>query len=386
MAAGRRGRRGVSAAGCDLGLRSPRLGRAPTPPHPTGPRPRLLGVRVPAPASLRARTRLSGPARARARACLCARACASASARVYLCACAPRPLRGGGALPPPVFPTPSPSPHPFPSPSRSPAAPHCPPHSSQRGFVLSPPHPFSSTPSSLTSPPPPGSTRAWHSPPLAHTPPFSASLLLRPALSRLLARPLARSLALHTRVPLVLVSSCRPLSPLPPPALLPVLLRLGLLIAALAELSLLLCRCPRSSPSPSALPALRLCLLTPSGLAAPGSLLRSAPSPALPDRLLPPPVFSRAFPSTSDCLPSPLSLLLLPQTSFSPPPSPLSASLSGPPPSLSSRSPFLVPLLISCVSPCAFSSLLSSWLPSPAGFHPFSPHPFTLSPSFLSLL
>lgn len=232
---------------------------------------------------------------------------------------------------------------------------------------LSPPHPLR------------GSTRAWHSPPLAHTPPFSASLLLRPALSRLLARSLARSP--HSGPPCSCLSS-RPLSPLPLPALLPVLPRLGLLIAALAELSLVLCRCPRSSPSPSALPALRLCLLTPSGLAAPGSLLRSAPSPALPDRLRPPPVFSRAFPSTSDSLPSPLTLLLLPQTSFSPPPSPLSASLSGPPPSLSSRSPFLVPLLISCVSPCAFSSLLSSWLPSPAGFHPFSPHPFILSPSF----
>ncbi|XP_058564904.1 proline-rich protein 36-like [Neofelis nebulosa] len=372
VAAGRRGGRGVSAAGCDLGLRSPFLGRAPTPAHPTPPDPGPgLGFGECACLPL--------PVCARARACLCALACASASARVYLCACAPRPLRGG-PLPPPVFPTPSPSPLPFPSPSRSPAAPHCPPHSSRRGFVLSPPHPFSSTPSSLTSPPPPGSTRAWHSPPLAHTPPFSASLLLRPALSRLLARSLARSP--HSGPPCSCLSS-RPLSPLPLSALLPVLLRLALLIAALAELSLLLCRCPRSSPSPSALPAPRLCLLTPSGLAAPGSLLRSAPSPALPDRLLPPPVFSRAFPSTSDSLPpSPSPDVVLPATV-----SPLRLSLRASPQpvfsvSLPRTPPHFVCFPLRFLFPSFLLAPLSCWLPSV-----LSPplHSLSLFPSLSSL-
>ncbi|XP_053762433.1 protein enabled homolog [Panthera pardus] len=332
---------------------------------------------LPLPVCARARAPIGAGPCARTRLSVCARLCLCVRARLPVRVRAPAPA--GGPPPPASVSDPRSLPHPFPSPSRSPAAPHCPPHSSQRGFVLSPPHPFSSTPSSLTSSPPPG-LHARLALPAPRSHPSFLGLSPPPPRSIPPARPLARSP--HSGPPCSCLSS-RPLSPLPLPALLPVLPRLGLLVAALAELSLLLCRCPRSSPSPSALPALRLCLLTPSGLAAPGSLLRSAPSPALPDRLLPPPVFSHAFPSTADSLPSPLSLLLLPQTSFSPPPSPLSASLSGPPPSLSSRSPFLVPLLISCVSPCAFSSLLSSWLPSPAGFHPFSPHPFNLAPSFL---
>ncbi|XP_078295376.1 uncharacterized protein LOC132689951 [Panthera onca] len=321
----------------------------PPPPPPAHPTPAPASASGSARAcpcqSARARAPIGAGPCARTRLSVCARLCLCVRARLPVRVRAPAPA--GGPPPPASVSDPRSLPHPFPSPSRSPAAPHCPPHSSQRGFVLSPPHPFSSTPSSLTSPPPPGlHVRLALPAPRSH--PSFLGLSPPPPRSIPPARPLARSP--HSGPPCSCLSS-RPLSPLPLPALLPVLPRLGLLIAALAELSLLLCRCPRSSPSPSALPALRLCLLTPSGLAAPGSLLRSAPSPALPDRLLPPPVFSRAFPSTSDSLPSPLSLLLLPQTSFSPPPSPLSASLSGPPPSLSSRSPFLVPLLISCVSP-----------------------------------
>ncbi|XP_043456942.1 extensin-like [Prionailurus bengalensis] len=176
---------------------SGRLAWAGPPPHPTPPH------RTPAPASGRARACPCQSARAHApvRAGPCARTRLSVCARLCLCVRARLPVRvrapapaGGGALPPPVFPTPSPSPIPSPPPL-APQPPLTAPLTLLSAALCSLlPILFLPLPP-LTSPPPPGSTRAWHSPPLAHTPPFSASLLLRPALSRLLARSLARSLS-----------------------------------------------------------------------------------------------------------------------------------------------------------------------------------------------
>ncbi|XP_039102990.1 proline-rich protein 36-like [Hyaena hyaena] len=345
VAAGRRGGRGVSAAACDLALQSPLPGQAPTPPDP-GRGPRLLGVRVPA-LPVCARTRLSVSVRARARTCARARACACL-VRARL------PVRVR-ALAPPAFPTPSPSSLPLllPLPSRSPH-----PSLFSVRLVLSPPGLFLPLPSLS---------------PLFPAPAPRAPGTPRPSLTPLLSRPLSSSARFCPARPLSTLQSplfsvsLVPVRAPPPSACSP-----PLPCPALAFSS-------RPSPSPPS-----FCLsfpplpvpLTPSVFPAP--VRSSAPHPPLLSRTV-----SCLRPSSpiSDSLPSsPYSSF--PQPSPSPPPSPflsLLPSLSGPPPSLSSLSPFLVPPHSICPPPRAFSSLLSYLLPSPARFHPFSPHPFSLS-------